>query len=115
MLHEAECAAIIEQYAEPSHFVLPGLLNEGRRFDLAFVDGNHRFDSVFVDLYYLGRLVKPGGMIILDDYDLPGIRKATAFFATNLNWTIEEATPEWAALRTATTPNERHFTYFADF
>jgi len=31
------------------------------------VDGNHRFDAVFVDLYYLGRLLRPGGVMFLDD------------------------------------------------
>ena len=29
--------------------VLPRLLGEERRFDLALVDGNHRFDGVFLD------------------------------------------------------------------
>lgn len=115
VLREAGLASIIEHYAEPSHFVLPRLLNAGHQFDLGFVDGNHRFDAVFVDLYYLGMLVRKGGIIILDDYDLPGIQRAVAFFVSNLNWTIESSAPEWVVLRTSTTPDERHFTYFVDF
>jgi predicted O-methyltransferase YrrM len=106
---------LVEHYTEKSHFVLPELLKAERQFDLGFVDGNHRFDGVFLDLYYLGLLVKRGGIIVLDDYDLPGIRRAVAFFVTNLNWTIEEQADAWVVLRTASEPDTRHFTYFVAF
>jgi predicted O-methyltransferase YrrM len=106
---------LVEHHAEKSHFVLPQLLRAGKQFDLGFVDGNHRFDAVFVDLYYLGLLVKRGGVIVLDDYDLPGIQRAVAFFVTNLNWTIEEAALGWVVLRTARDADTRHFTDFVAF
>ena len=48
-------------------------MSEGRRFDLALVDGNHRFDAVFVDVYYLARLLRPGGIVSVHDHHLPGI------------------------------------------
>jgi predicted O-methyltransferase YrrM len=114
-LAAAGLTSLIEHHAEKSHIVLPRLLSEGRRFDLGFVDGNHRFDGVFLDLYYLGLLVQRGGIIILDDYDLPGIKRAVAFFVTNLNWTIEETSDDWVALRTAKDADNRHFTYFVEF
>jgi len=41
--------------------LLPDLLRRGMSFDFAFIDGNHRFDGVFVDLFYLGRLVQLAG------------------------------------------------------
>jgi predicted O-methyltransferase YrrM len=106
---------LVEHHAEKSHFVLPQLLHAGRQFDFGFVDGNHRFDAVFLDLYYLGLLVKRGGVIVLDDYDLPGIKRAVAFFVTNLNWTIEESADDWVVLRTAHDADTRHFTYFVAF
>jgi predicted O-methyltransferase YrrM len=114
-LAAAGVADLVEHHAEKSHFVLPELLRAGRQFDLGFVDGNHRFDAVFVDLYYLGLLVKRGGVIVFDDYDLPGIRSAVAFFVTNLNWTIEEAAEGWVVLRTAREADTRRFTYFVAF
>lgn len=114
-LRAAGVADLIEHHAEKSHFVLPRLLHEGRQFDLGFVDGNHRFDGVFLDLYYLGLLVRQGGIIMLDDYDLPGIRRAVAFFVSNLNWAIEETGADWVTLRTATAPDSRHFSYFVEF
>src|SRR6266702_4420827 len=94
--------------------------SHGRRFDLAIVDGNHRFDAVFVDLYYLGRLLRPGGIIFLDDYQLPGVARAASFFTANLGWAVEEScTAEdrhhWAVLRTSTSPDTRPFDYFSEF
>ncbi|MEZ4729649.1 MAG: class I SAM-dependent methyltransferase [Caldilineaceae bacterium] len=115
LLQEAGVPALVEHHTEKSHFVLPRLLSAERQFDFAYVDGNHRFDSVFVDLYYLGLLVRQGGIIMLDDYDLPGIERAVAFFVTNLNWTVEEAASDWVVLRTAQTADDRHFTYFVEF
>lgn len=120
VLREAGVASLVEHHAEISQIALPAFLKEGRRFDLAFVDGNHRFDAVFLDLFYLGRLLPKGAVILLDDYDLPGIRRAVAFYLRNLGWRIEEESREddahgWVALRTATTDDARDFRFFAEF
>jgi predicted O-methyltransferase YrrM len=120
VLGEAGVADLVEHYAEESQIVLPRLLAAGESFDLAFVDGNHRFDWVFVDLFYLGRLVRPGGVIVVDDYQLPAIVRATSFFVANRDWTLESVSPDddlhqWAVLRTATEPDTRPFTSFVDF
>lgn len=119
-LREAGVAALVEHVDEISQIALPTFLKEGRQFDLAFVDGNHRFDSVFLDLFYLGRLLPKGGVVFVDDYDLPGIHRAVSFYLSNLDWRIEETSPRgdghhWVALRTATTADTRDFRHFVDF
>lgn len=119
-LEEAGVAGMVEHHAEGSETALPRLVSEGRSFDLAFVDGNHRFDGVFVDLFYLGRLVRPGGIVFLDDYQLPGVARAASFFLANLGWILEEiSTPDdlhqWAVLRTPTTPDTRPFDRYVEF
>lgn len=119
-LEEAGVSQLVEFRATASEFALPRMLAEGRRFDLAFVDGNHRFDGVFLDLIYLGRLVRPGGIIFLDDYQLPSVARAVSFCTTNLGWTVEGVSKEdarhhWAVLRTAWEPVERSFDQFVEF
>ena len=119
-LDEAGVGGIVELHAEDSQISLPRFLDRARTFDLAFIDGNHRFERVFVDLFYLGRLVRPGGIIFLDDYQLPGIARAASFFTSNLGWTREEVSPpddlhQWAVLRTSVAPDERSFDHFVDF
>jgi predicted O-methyltransferase YrrM len=123
LLAKAGLSQMVDFRPQRSELGLPALLAEGRRFDFAFVDGNHRFDWAFVDLVYLGRLVKPGGVIFVDDYQLPAIAKAVLFFVVNRSWTLEEtslppandATHGWAVVRTADPPAEREFTDFTDF
>src|SRR6266487_2857675 len=120
ILEEAGVNLLVEFHGEKSQLALPQFLKEGRQFDLAFVDGNHRFDPVFVDLYYLGHLVRKGGIIILDDYNLPGIKRAASFFVNNLGWRIEETSPPddkhcWVVLRTSENEDTRDFRYFIEF
>lgn len=120
-LAKAGLGDMVEFFGEGSEVVLPRLLSQGRIFDFAFIDGNHLFDHVFIDLSYLGKLVKQGGIIFLDDYDKPAIRKAASFFVKNLEWTIEEhgqddkSNREWLVMRTAAKGDERQWFSFVDF
>ena len=119
-LDDAGIADMVEFHAGESQVVLPRLLAEGRRFDLAFVDGNHRFDGVFVDLVYLGRLVRAGGIVFVDDYQLPAVARAASFFVTNVGWKMQEVSAadeahQWAVLRTSVAPDTRRFDDFEDF
>jgi len=119
-LDEARVAELVEHHPERSEIVLPRFLSEGRSFDLAFVDGNHRFDGVFLDLIYLGRLVRAGGILFVDDYQLRSTARAVSFCTTNLGWTVEDVSTaddlhHWIVLRTAHFPPERPFDHYVDF
>jgi predicted O-methyltransferase YrrM len=102
ILEEAGVRYLVEFYAEESQIVLPRLLAEGRRFDLAFLDGNHRFEGVSLDLIYAGRLLKQGSIVFVDDTQLPGVQRAVNFCVSNLGWIIENegekatSTGEWS-------------------
>jgi predicted O-methyltransferase YrrM len=120
LLAEAGLAEMVEMMPLESQIALPRLLGEGRTFDLAFVDGNHRFDGVFLDLVYLGRLMRRGGIVFVDDYQLPSVSRAVSFCVTNLGWAHEEVSHEddrhsWAVLRTPRSPEARPFDHFVDF
>jgi predicted O-methyltransferase YrrM len=119
-LAEAGVADLVEVHEEESQLVLPRMVAEGRSFDFAFVDGNHRFDRVFLDLVYLGRLLRPGAVAFVDDVQLRAIARAIEFLTSNRDWKVEErsaADPEhqWAVLRTPMVPNDRSYADFRDF
>ena len=119
-LEEAGVSSLVEHHAEESQITLPRFLSEGHRFDLAVVDGNHRFDAVFLDLASLGRRLPPVGIVFLDDSHLPAIPPAASFSLTNLGWALEEVSTaedrhHWAVFRTSTTPDTRPFDHFVDF
>jgi predicted O-methyltransferase YrrM len=87
LLRQAGTDSIARLMPEPSSIALPQLVTEGIVADAAFVDGSHRFHEVFVDLYYLRKIVRPGGLIVVDDDWTPSVRTAVRYYEQNLAWT----------------------------
>lgn len=73
---------------ERSQLALPRLVSEGFVADAAFVDGSHVFHNVFVDLFFLRELVRPGGLVVLDDCQWPPVATAVKYFELNTGWRI---------------------------
>jgi predicted O-methyltransferase YrrM len=88
-LRDAGAEQIVEVIEEESQLALPRLVAQGSEFDFAFIDGDHRFEGVFLDLYYMTRLVSPGGLIVVDDLWMPSVRMAVAYVESNLGATLE--------------------------
>ena len=88
MLRSAGLDAIARLVLQPSSLALPRLVAEGVTADAAFVDGSHRFHEVFVDLYFLRKIVRPGGLIALDDHWWPSVRTAERYFEVNMGWRV---------------------------
>jgi predicted O-methyltransferase YrrM len=94
---------IVEVVEQESQAVLPVWMAERRLFDIAFIDGDHRYDPCFLDIYYALRLVRNGGLILVDDMWMPSVRTAVAFFERN----IDGLTLETEAIPTAFRWNAR--------
>ena len=105
----AESSTLI---TEPSSIALARLASEGFTADAAFVDGSHRFHEVFVDLYYMRKLVRPGGLIILDDAEWPSVATALRYYDVNLGWRRE---PIGGRLEARRLPGELVEPAFTDF
>ncbi|MHB1987901.1 MAG: class I SAM-dependent methyltransferase [Acidimicrobiales bacterium] len=52
---------------ERSQLALARLVEDGFLAEAAFVDSSHIVHNVFVDLYFLREIVRPGGLVIIDD------------------------------------------------
>jgi predicted O-methyltransferase YrrM len=127
LLRSAGLDTIARLILKPSSMALPQLIAEGLTADAAFVDGSHRFHEVFVDLYFLRKIVQPGGMIILDDTWWPSVRTAAHYFETNMGWQVvpgafDRATVDHKtgrtrlqALRLPNPPFEPSFEHFQSF
>jgi hypothetical protein len=77
---------MVRLYEAPSYKILPQLVTEGERFDLAFIDGLHLFDAVLIDFFYMDKLLDIGGRIVLHDTFMPSVRKALAFILRNTSY-----------------------------
>jgi predicted O-methyltransferase YrrM len=97
---------------DASSMALPRLLTDGLVADAAFVDGSHRYHEVFVDLYFLRRLVRPGGLIVLDDASFASVAAALRYFDRNLGWKPVGIAGRLTARRLPDEPFEPDFSDF---
>lgn len=89
-LGRAGLSDFVEFRAKLSSIALAELLDDGRTFDLIYVDGSHRFDDVFVDAYFGFRLLSSRGVIFFDDSSTRDVAKVLRYVSTNwAAWTAE--------------------------
>jgi len=81
-LDRAGFAGLYRLHEEPSEFCLPRLLQAGETFQFALIDGMHTFDHALVDFFFVNRMLEVGGILVMDDANLPSIRKLAAHIAT---------------------------------
>lgn len=103
-LHQAErlselgpAFSWIEDY---SIHALSRLIREERKFDLIFVDGNHRFDDVLVDFYLADQVLAVGGIMAFDDLWMQSVRSVVSFVSLNRAYRlVEQRAPNMAVFR----------------
>ena len=71
----------LEFHEDYSYRVLPKFIDEGRRFDLAYIDSTKLFDWLMVDYFLIDKILKIGGFLILDDTGYYSVRKLSRFIA----------------------------------
>ena len=54
---------------ENSLQLMPKLVQQGLKFDLLLLDGDHNYPTVVQEAALFDDLVRPGGIVIVDDYD----------------------------------------------
>jgi hypothetical protein len=55
-------------YRDYSQQALPRLVDQKKQYDFIYIDASHKADDTFVDAYYANKLLRPGGVIIFDDF-----------------------------------------------
>lgn len=72
---------MLEVHFEPRTYLwrLKAFIEEGRTFDFCYLDGGHNWGDTGFAFFLLDKILKPGGLILFDDF----------------NWTAEGK--EWAA------------------
>ncbi len=73
-----------------SSLVLPDLVRRNAQFDLIYIDGSHLFEDVFLDFYYSLRLLKQGGIMLLDDCRDRHVLKVIKFIKSNYSEFLSE-------------------------
>ena len=82
-LERAGLDELVEVIEAPSYSALPALLADGRRFDFAFIDGNHLFDFTLLDFFYIDLMLDVGGVVVFDDIGMKSARSAANYAIRN--------------------------------
>jgi predicted O-methyltransferase YrrM len=88
-LEKAEVGHKVTAHVGRSDDVLARLSHQGRRFDLAFIDGAHDYENVRSDIEGVFRVLKSGGTIVFHDYtekSYPGVKQAVDELLTPGSW-----------------------------
>ena len=89
-LERAGLSDLVRVIEQPSATALATLYARGERYDLIYIDGSHQFEDVFVDFYFVGRMINTGGVVLFDDSTDPHIAKVLRFIRRNYKSAFEE-------------------------
>jgi predicted O-methyltransferase YrrM len=66
---------LVDLHEANSEIELPRLLATGTEIQAAFIDGWHTFDHTLIDFFYINKMLAIGGIVILDNTNLPAVRR----------------------------------------
>ncbi|MCU0446160.1 MAG: class I SAM-dependent methyltransferase [Microscillaceae bacterium] len=92
-LNQAGYSSYFQLLAEPSHLALTTLERQGVEVDFAFIDGYHTFDHALMDFFLIDKILKVGGVVVLDDTNWDSIKKVCSFILQNRNYKVFDAYP----------------------
>jgi hypothetical protein len=84
-----------------SDVALPGLAATlgGELLDLALIDGAHRYPFPIIDWHYFSRVLRPEGLMLVDDIQIPSVGLLIEYLKQDADWRLEEVTGKTAWFR----------------
>lgn len=81
-------------HEERSFSALPKLLSDDLSFDYAFIDGSHMFDETLIEFFFIDKLLKIGGVIVMDDRPWPMVGAVISFIQSNyVHYEVDDRHP----------------------
>lgn len=67
---------------------LAAMLRSGEKADMVFIDASQWFDSVMTDMYFVSRILRKNGIVIVRNIWSKPVRKALLFYIKNLPYSL---------------------------
>ena len=71
------------------------------RADVIYIDGSHEEEDVYADLVGYWELVRPGGVLVGDDWNWDGVRLAATRFAREQGLAVTQLADKWYLEKTS--------------
>jgi predicted O-methyltransferase YrrM len=99
-----------------SHDILPRLVGEGIKFDFVFIDGDHRYDSIFIDFFYSDLLLNQKGYVLFHDIWMRSTQMVCSWIDTNkANYKMIPTPVNNIVLYRKNGTDNRNWDHFRDF
>lgn len=72
----------VELQETGSELALPLLYQTNTRVQAAIIDGYHTFDHALIDFFYINKMLDVGGVVIIDDVNMPSVARLVAHITT---------------------------------
>ena len=83
LLEKAELEGYVEVIEAYSSQAMPRLVQEGLRFEMAYIDGSHQFEDVLMDFVFTHEMLEVDGVILFDDSTDSHVAKVLRFLEAN--------------------------------
>jgi hypothetical protein len=90
-------AAALRFEVGSSHRTLPPLEAAGTTRDIVLIDGSHAFPLPTVDWFYAAALLDAGGVLVVDDVNLPAVDVLVRFLDHDPRWRPLAGSKKWRA------------------
>ena len=87
-IDDAGFSPFVRFFREPSAKVLSRLQDEAVVLDFVYIDSTKIFDTLLTDVFYFTKLLRRGGLLVLDDCGLPGPHKLARCLLKMPHWRI---------------------------
>lgn len=104
-----------ELIQEKSYVALPDLLKRNIEFDFIFIDGWHTFDYTLLDFFYADKMLKIGGLIIIDDALHKGVSKTLKYLNTNYKYYQKVDSPYTVGCYKKLKNDDRNWDFHVEF
>ena len=89
-LERASLSQYVEFHETNSALALPKLIDAKAEFGFAYIDGSHLFEDVFIDAYFVVRLLSMGGVVAFDDSTNPHVATVLRFLRRSCQGGMQE-------------------------
>jgi hypothetical protein len=94
ILHQ-NCQELITPFPQTSTIAALWFRRYGIKAELIYIDGSHEEEDVYADLVSYWDLVRPGGILVGDDWNWDGVRLAATRFAREQGLRITQLADKW--------------------
>lgn len=75
-------------YRKFSDQILPELYAHQQKIQFAYLDTTKVFDVLMTDVYFITKILEPGGILVLDDCGFPGIRMLVRYLSQHPSYQV---------------------------